>query len=228
MSSAAVQFANVPRVLFQMLCDRGFPAENVVAVADPGVSIQQAFQKALAACEELGTSKKKSVSQGFVFMRATKRVEDDPTANSTECQVMLVPGKLGVEVLRATSPLKNTAEEGRSVSLLVITLGKITAPCKKHLQSPEVMSWVSAFEISEVIQDKTRHKLNPTFRKLASSEVEQLKLVFEVTKFPRILMTDPVAKHFGLKPLDVLEITGSDSSTCGCGLRYRICMWPNT
>ena len=68
-----------------------------------------------------------------------------------------------------------------------------------------------------VVLEPPRHRLAPHYRKMTPSQVGTLvKKYGPVTKFPRMLETDPMAQYLGFQVGDVLEIL------YGNGLSYRV------
>mmetsp|Transcript_64863 Transcript_64863/g.159651 ORF Transcript_64863/g.159651 Transcript_64863/m.159651 type:complete len:236 (+) Transcript_64863:196-903(+) len=87
-----------------------------------------------------------------------------------------------------------------------------------------VLSFNVFFE-AELVVNITDHVSVPKHRLLPPKEKRQLLEKYHVTEdqLPRILITDPVAKYFGLRRGEIVEILRS-SATAGRYVTYRICL----
>ena len=89
---------------------------------------------------------------------------------------------------------------------------------------PMVLSFNVFFE-AELVVNITEHIAVPKHRVLKVSEKKSLLTKYHVSEdqLPRILITDPVAKYFGLRRGEIVEII-RDSATAGRYTTYRICL----
>ena len=81
------------------------------------------------------------------------------------------------------------------------------------------------FRDNELLVDITEHKLVPEHIVLTHQEKDQLLKRYRLkpTQLPKIQVTDPVARYFGLAPKHVVKIIRS-SETAGRYVTYRICI----
>lgn len=82
---------------------------------------------------------------------------------------------------------------------------------------------IQIFWIRNLIINITHHRLNPKYRKLTESEIENILKQYHITsrfQLPLMLTDDPISKYFGFKSGTVCEIN-RHSNTNGDYLSYR-------
>lgn len=97
--------------------------------------------------------------------------------------------------------------------------------------SPAVMSMISltpgfnieVFLIEELVFNKTKHSWVPPHRILSREERDGVLKTLKLGPgdLPRILRSDAIARYFGARPGDVMEITRK-SKTAGEAIYYRV------
>jgi DNA-directed RNA polymerases I, II, and III subunit RPABC1 len=82
---------------------------------------------------------------------------------------------------------------------------------------------VEVFTEKELLFDITEHELVPKHELLCDAEKEQLLKDFSLkeAQLPRILITDPICRYYGLQKRDIVKIT-RPSETGGKYINYRI------
>jgi DNA-directed RNA polymerase I, II, and III subunit RPABC1 len=102
---------------------------------------------------------------------------------------------------------------------ILIYPGSLTFTAKKFIASKKEIH-VETFSESELIVNVTKHEASPNFYVLNEAEKKILVKQFN-GQYPKLLSTDPVAKHFGLKRDDIIQIDRI-SETNGIYTTYRI------
>lgn len=117
--------------------------------------------------------------------------------------------------------LENTFNQG--IKNLVLVLREGISPAAKKLATECDSITITIFTERDLLFNITKHKLVPNHRIISQTEKEKLlveKMIKE-TDMPKILIDDPVAKYYGAKKGDVIEIE-RDSETAGKILTWRI------
>jgi len=99
----------------------------------------------------------------------------------------------------------------------------ITSLSKKAFKQFDEYPLTEVFQEIELMVNVLEHDLQPKFRLLTKSEVDEYFKTYENKKreMPRIVDSDPVARYFGAKIGDVFEII-RPSVTTGESITYRI------
>ena len=120
--------------------------------------------------------------------------------------IFVFPQKVGIrETRRVAAQLEGPAKK------LAVHSG-ITTYAAQHLSKN-----VELFHIDELAFDPLKHRCVPTYRRVSANEVRRHNL----TKLPRMLSNDIIARWYGFKPKTVVEIQ-SDSPEGHCFPEYRI------
>ncbi|XP_004513010.1 DNA-directed RNA polymerases II and IV subunit 5A-like [Cicer arietinum] len=128
--------------------------------------------------------------------------------------------KVSVRVVRSFFNRMTTDNVGRGI---IVCQSQLTGPARNALG--EISSSKHRIEIfleDELLVNVTHHELVPEHQVLTDNEKKALlqKYTVKETQLPRILMTDPVARYFGLKRGQVVRIIRK-SETAGRYVTYR-------
>ncbi|XP_074263498.1 DNA-directed RNA polymerases II and IV subunit 5A-like [Silene latifolia] len=105
---------------------------------------------------------------------------------------------------------------------ILVVAGKLTPYANKALLEEPKLT-LEVFEEAELLVNVMKHALVPEHQVLTDDEKKALleKYQLHETKLPRILVNDPVARHFGLKRGQVMKII-RPSENAGKYITYRI------
>ncbi|KAI9633600.1 DNA-directed RNA polymerases ii 24 kda polypeptide [Dioszegia hungarica] len=115
---------------------------------------------------------------------------------------------------------KHSAKKG-----IIIYAEKLSSVARKTMQEMASEYHVEEFPEAELLVNITKHFLVPKHQIMAPSEKAELikKYRLKETQLPRIMVTDPVAKYYGMRRGQVMKIERA-SETAGRYITYRICM----
>ena len=152
-----------------------------------------------------------------VFRIGGKLMHGTNFSSGLVCEVIVVPEKIGVKVLRSIEAGHNEK------AMIIITLCKPTPPSMKMLR--DMQHWCQVFEIASVIRNVTRHKLVPKHTLVPENEVANLLARWKETdrrRLPALLASDPVARYLGLSLGNVVHVEGSEGTLVGGSERYLV------
>lgn len=157
-----------------------------------------------------------SSRDGFVFLFGKE-------ADQTDQLIVFFTEELSVGVRPIRNFVQTMSEKGITRAVVVIR-NHITPAAAKVLQSLPKLKFESFFE-SELLVNITEHQLVPKHELLTIDEKKELLSRYRLkeTQLPRIQVTDPVARYFGLKRGDVVRIL-RPSETAGRYVTYRLVM----
>ena len=108
---------------------------------------------------------------------------------------------------------------------IVICDGSILPGAKNYILGLKPKYDLELFVIEEVLFDITQHELVPVHIVLSRSEKERFLKYYSVTEaqLPRMTLTDPITRFYGLKPGQIVKIV-RNSNAAGWYVTYRIVM----
>lgn len=128
--------------------------------------------------------------------------------------------KMGVPTVRECieEMSKSQVESG-----IVIVKNTITPFARETMRKFAVQYKLERFNQSELMVNITKHKLVPKHVVLTDEEKKQLlkKYKLSESQLPKIQVTDPVARYFGMRPRQVVKIL-RPSETAGKYITYRL------
>lgn len=106
---------------------------------------------------------------------------------------------------------------------LVIVKGSMTPSSKKALTEEHHEIKIQAFMETELIVNITHHELVPKHEALSKEDKKELLKRYKLTEnqLPRIKLSDPVTKYYGLRRGQVVKILRK-SPTAGRYVTYRL------
>jgi len=128
--------------------------------------------------------------------------------------------KIGIQMIR--NFCKRMQGENTHHAILVVQ-SSITLPAKQQLIDIAPIYLIEQFCESELLINVTEHELVPKHVLLTAAEKQQLLQRYKINEsnLMRILVSDPVARYYGLKRGQVVKIIRS-SETAGRALTYRL------
>jgi DNA-directed RNA polymerase I, II, and III subunit RPABC1 len=125
-------------------------------------------------------------------------------------------------------PLKTYCTRMKDENVLraiIVVKGNLTPFAKQAVKEMSVHGYkMEYFRDAELLVDITEHKLVPEHSVLTPQEKQELleRYRLKPSQLPRIQVTDPIARYFGLKLHQVVKIV-RPSETAGRYITYRIC-----
>ncbi|CAK8532730.1 unnamed protein product [Lathyrus sativus] len=191
----------VHRTILQMLRDRNY------LVLDSEVDMSKKEFK-----EKFDSDKKENVP---TYLKTSK---DDP---SDQILVFFARGsKFGIRVI---TDIRECMEREKVERSILVCQSKPSGPAQIYLRDLTSKHRIEVFLEDELLVNITEHELVPEHQVLTKAEKENLLETYTVkeTQLPRMLVTDPVARYYGLKRGQVVRIT-RPSETAGTYITYRI------
>ncbi|XP_071724741.1 DNA-directed RNA polymerases II and IV subunit 5A-like [Rutidosis leptorrhynchoides] len=123
------------------------------------------------------------------------------------------------------SELKDMAKNAKSDNVfraILVIHGKLTPKGQRYLNDTSSPVHLEVFKESELLVNIMEHALVPEHQVLTTEEKKDLleKYTVKETQLPRIQVTDPVARYYGLKRGQVVKILRA-SETAGRYITYR-------
>lgn len=131
--------------------------------------------------------------------------------------------KVGVKPIKTYS--ERMRAEGVYNAILVVKVG-MTPFAKTAVKEMAQRGYnIEYFRDIELLVDITEHKLVPEHIVLTNQQKKELleRYRLKPNQLPRIQITDPIARYFGLKKFQVVKII-RPSETAGRYVTYRICV----
>lgn len=190
----------IRRTVFQMLRDRNY------RVLDSEVNMSK---------QELKAKFGENMNRKDLTIQTTHK--DDP---SDKIYVFFRDdAKLGVSTIKSIKDLIFTEGVYRAI---IVVQNELKSKARSELNLFSQVR-IEAFLEDELLVNVTEHVLVPEHQVLTNAEKKDLLLTYTVkeTQLPRMLVTDPVAKYYGLKRGQVCRII-RHSETAGIYVTYRI------
>jgi len=130
--------------------------------------------------------------------------------------------RVGVKPIRVLA--EKMDERGIKEAILVVRQ-PLTPLARTAIQEAMAKMRIEVFAENELIVNITDHELVPQHVVLSEQEKQQLLSRYKLkpTQLPRVQITDPVARYFGMQRDQVVKIIRA-SETAGRYVTYRICV----
>ena len=131
--------------------------------------------------------------------------------------------KVGVKTLKFYC---TRMKEANVTKAIVVVKEKLTSFAKAAVKEMAAFNYrMEFFRDAELLVDITEHKLVPQHVVLSIEEKRVLldRYRLKPSQLPRIQVTDPIARYYGLKHHQVVKII-RPSETAGRYITYRICI----
>jgi len=204
------KMSKVWHTVLSMLVDRGYhiPVEKL------NLSLE-AFKQQFVEDDESG--RRTQIKEDDLNIVA--RIADDPTQSIMVffCREM----KMGVTTLDAY------AEKVKRInchSMIIVLYHSMTTQCHTRMRELEMqlLCRIETFTEAELVVDITKHILVPRHIVLSEKEKEEVLQRYHVTvhQLPKIMTTDPIARHYGLRLGQIVKIIRF-SENAGQYVTYR-------
>lgn len=139
-------------------------------------------------------------------------------------------GKIGVNSETLQMVRKKMSEEDYKIplphTLLFVKFENcsVSSPAKKDLST--IDSTIEFFDSAELLFNLTRHKIQPKFQVLSSSEAEEVKRKYGASgdKFPKLRWDDIIRRYYGMEVDQILKIKRYAEN--GREISYRVVLKP--
>jgi DNA-directed RNA polymerase I, II, and III subunit RPABC1 len=110
----------------------------------------------------------------------------------------------------------NECERKQISHCIVIVKNQLSSVAKQAIVDIAAEFQLESFEEKELLINITKHELVPKHELLSPKDKKELLLRYKINdiQLPRILMSDPISRYYGLKRGDVFKIT-RNSETAG-------------
>jgi len=131
--------------------------------------------------------------------------------------------KVGVKPIKTYCQRMKEENVFRAIIVVKVSLTPFAKQCVKEMALRGYR--VEYFKDSELLVDITEHKLVPEHIVLTNQQKIELldRYRLKPSQLPRIQITDPIARYYGLKQQQVVKII-RPSETAGRYVTYRICV----
>ena len=167
--------------------------------------------------------KAKFCADGLTINRAGMILLAQKENDAAEKVVLIFDGNASVNTQHLKEHLDRASGEGATEIILVVE-GNLNPAAKKWAEGAkdERGVGIDVFVEDELVVNITQHELVPKHKPLNDKEAEAALAAFQLTKaqLPRMMARDPVARYFGMKRGDVVQIERK-SETAGkyCTMR---------
>mmetsp|Transcript_3081 Transcript_3081/g.5417 ORF Transcript_3081/g.5417 Transcript_3081/m.5417 type:complete len:213 (-) Transcript_3081:154-792(-) len=196
----------VRKTVFQMLHDRGY------FVSDKSLEEKKEdFEKQWKEASEQGQGRER-----FLILVNHTRISERQL-------IVFFPDenkRVGVKPIRI---LAEKMDERNIREAILVVKQPLTPLARTAIQEASAKMRIEVFSENELIVNITKHELVPQHVPLSEEEKQQLlnRYKMKPSQLPRIQVTDPVARYFGMQREQVMKII-RPSETAGRYVTYRL------
>jgi DNA-directed RNA polymerase I, II, and III subunit RPABC1 len=165
----------------------------------------------------------KYVKMGTIDKDAMNFVRMNTTKRSLPCFIFVY---FSTEMSIGIKPLAKVTERmmvSKMNHCLLVYPGSITSSAKKYVEKSAKIK-IEIFSEEELLVNITKHRLMPIHYVLTDKEKNVILTDSKIieSQLPRILVSDPIARYYGMRRGDIVRIIRK-SDTAGKYMMYRIC-----
>eukprot|EP00045_Choanoeca_perplexa_P003300 m.29740 g.29740 ORF g.29740 m.29740 type:complete len:217 (-) comp11971_c0_seq1:69-719(-) len=153
-------------------------------------------------------------------LNTTFKHETDPTQNIS----IFMPdsNKVGVAVIREY--VVEMKDNNVNNAIVVVQKALTSSAMKAVRECNAAGNFMQVFEETELVVNITQHELVPRHQLQTEEEKADLLARYKLKEqqLPRIKITDPISRYYGLKRGQVVKITREKSPTAGRYVSYRL------
>ncbi|KAL9657250.1 hypothetical protein ABK040_011472 [Willaertia magna] len=214
----------IRRTVLQMLEDRGY----MVMPEEKNMDIAEFEQKFSSAVQNVG--QKGQPTRGYANISREKlSIVTSMTDDPSEMIFVFFPSSKAIGMKQIKDYHTKMKENNVKRAILVLrppdslSQKDLSSQAKRAIEALQAIGYIlETFKENELLVNITEHVLVPKHEPLTASQKEDLltKYKLKETQLPRIKISDPIARYYGLQRGQVVKIIRA-SETAGRYVTYR-------
>ena len=159
----------------------------------------------------------------YTYANKIETIKEKPDDSTNQLFVFFPEDeKVGVKPIKI---LTDRMKDEQVSNAILVLRGDITPFAKQAVMEMSDSFRIEHFKEPELLVDITQHTLVPEHLVLSQNEKQELLKRYRLreTQLPRIQPNDPVARYYGMKRGQVVNII-RPSETAGRYVTYRVCL----